>query len=86
MCNIRVIEEATDSNHASENWALILEVCDLINATEDGPKDAVRAIRKRLQQNAAKNYKTVLYTLTVSRSPNWINFYGFTDSLRCLIK
>lgn len=59
------IEEATDSNHASENWALILEVCDLINATEDGPKDAVRAIRKRLQQNAAKNYKTVLYTLTL---------------------
>lgn len=44
---------------------MILEVCDLVNATEDGPKDAVRAIKKRLLQNAAKNYKTVLYTLTV---------------------
>ncbi|KAK7593038.1 hypothetical protein V9T40_007790 [Parthenolecanium corni] len=59
------IEEATDSNQASENWALIIEVCDLINGTEDGPKDAIKAIRKRLQQNAGKNYKTILYTLTL---------------------
>lgn len=30
------------------------------------PKDAVRAIRKRLLQNAGKNYTVVMYTLTVS--------------------
>lgn len=30
------------------------------------PKDAVRAIRKRLQQNAGKNYTVVMYTLIVS--------------------
>lgn len=61
-----VIEKATDSNQASENWGLILEVCDLINSSEDGPKDAIKAIRKRLQQNAGRNYKTVIFTLIVS--------------------
>lgn len=42
-----------------------MEICDLVNETEDGPRDAVRAIKKRLQQNAGKNYAVVLYTLTV---------------------
>ncbi|XP_049778842.1 target of Myb protein 1 isoform X2 [Schistocerca cancellata] len=59
------IEQATDASLASENWALNMEICDIINDTEDGPKDAIKAIRKRLQQNAGKNYTVVMYTLTV---------------------
>ncbi|KAK3914933.1 TOM1-like protein 2 [Frankliniella fusca] len=59
------IEQATDASLASENWALNMEICDLINTTEEGPKDAIKAIRKRLQQNAARNYTVVMYTLTV---------------------
>ena len=50
---------------ASENWALNMEICDMINMTEDGAKDAVRAIHKRLKQNAGKNYTVIMYTLTV---------------------
>lgn len=42
-----------------------MEICDLVNETEDGPRDAIKAIRKRLQQNAGKNYTVVMYTLTV---------------------
>jgi hypothetical protein len=42
-----------------------MEICDLVNETEDGPRDAVKAIRKRLAQNAGKNYTVVMYTLTV---------------------
>lgn len=42
-----------------------MEICDLINNTDEGPRDAVKAIRKRLQQNAGKNYTVVMYTLTV---------------------
>lgn len=59
------IEQATDGSLASENWALNMEICDIINETDEGPKDAVKAIRKRLQQNAGKNYTVVMYTLTV---------------------
>ncbi|XP_075224458.1 target of Myb1 membrane trafficking protein isoform X2 [Lycorma delicatula] len=59
------IEQATDGSLASENWALNMEICDIINETEDGHKDAIKALRKRLQQNAGKNYTVVMYTLTV---------------------
>ncbi|XP_015929439.1 TOM1-like protein 2 isoform X2 [Parasteatoda tepidariorum] len=59
------IEQATDAALPSENWALNMEICDLINDTDEGPKDAVKAIKKRLQQNTGKNYTVVLYTLTV---------------------
>ncbi|GIY68658.1 TOM1-like protein 2 [Caerostris extrusa] len=59
------IEQATDGALASENWALNMEICDVINETDEGPKDAIRAIRKRLLQNAGKNYTVVMYTLTV---------------------
>ncbi|CAG9770570.1 unnamed protein product [Ceutorhynchus assimilis] len=59
------IEQATDGTLASENWALNMEICDIINETEEGPKDAIRAIKKRLTQNAGKNYTVIMYTLTI---------------------
>ncbi|XP_050513586.1 TOM1-like protein 2 isoform X1 [Diabrotica virgifera virgifera] len=59
------IEQATDGTLASENWALNMEICDLVNETEDGPRDAIKAIRKRLTQNAGKNYTVVMYALTI---------------------
>lgn len=59
------IEQATDASLPSENWTLNMEICDLINETDEGPKDAVKAIRKRLQQNTGKNYTVVLYALIV---------------------
>ncbi|CAG7835075.1 unnamed protein product [Allacma fusca] len=59
------IEQATDSSLASENWGLNMEICDMINMSEDGAKDAARAIHKRLKQNAGKNYTIIMYTLTV---------------------
>ncbi|XP_057669876.1 TOM1-like protein 2 isoform X1 [Diorhabda carinulata] len=59
------IEQATDGSLASENWALNMEICDLVNETDDGPRDAIKAIRKRLTQNAGKNYTIVMYTLII---------------------
>ncbi|TSK87504.1 Target of Myb protein 1 [Bagarius yarrelli] len=44
----------------SEDWGLNMEICDMICETEDGPKDAVRAIKKRIVGN--KNFKEVLET------------------------
>ncbi|XP_048487572.1 target of Myb protein 1 isoform X1 [Plutella xylostella] len=59
------IEQATDGLLPSENWALNMEICDLINASPEAAKDAIKAIRKRLTQSAGKNYTVVMYTLTV---------------------
>ncbi|KAK8384753.1 hypothetical protein O3P69_014361 [Scylla paramamosain] len=58
------IEQATAETLPSEDWGLNLEVCDLVNESEDGPRDAIKAIRKRLTTQP-KNYTVVMYTLTV---------------------
>ncbi|XP_062581566.1 TOM1-like protein 2 isoform X2 [Saccostrea cucullata] len=60
----QLIERGTDGSQASENWMVLMEVCDIINETDEGPKDAARAIRKRLSQNMGKNHTAVMYTLT----------------------
>ncbi|XP_042214744.1 TOM1-like protein 2 isoform X2 [Homarus americanus] len=61
------IEQATAETLPSEDWGLNLEVCDLINESEDGPRDAIKAIRKRLATQP-KNYTVVMYTLTLLES------------------
>lgn len=40
-----------------------MEICDIINETDEGPKDAMRALKKRLSGN--KNYREVMLALTV---------------------
>ncbi|KZS15499.1 putative ADP-ribosylation factor-binding protein GGA1 [Daphnia magna] len=61
----QLIERATDASLSDEDWALNIEICDLINEQDDGPRDAVRAIKKRLQLNAGKNHAVVMHTLIV---------------------
>ncbi|KAG9331792.1 hypothetical protein JZ751_016994 [Albula glossodonta] len=56
------IEQATSSSLQSEDWGLNMEICDIINETEEGPKDAVRAIKKRIVGN--KNFREVMLALT----------------------
>uniref|UniRef100_H0XDC0 Target of myb1 membrane trafficking protein n=1 Tax=Otolemur garnettii TaxID=30611 RepID=H0XDC0_OTOGA len=56
-------EKATDGSLQSEDWALNMEICDIINETEEGPKDAVRAVKKRIMGN--KNFHEVMLALTV---------------------
>ncbi|KAL7056308.1 hypothetical protein AAHC03_020641 [Spirometra sp. Aus1] len=58
-----LIERATDSGKPCIDWALILEICDALYETDDGPKDAIRAIRKRLTSAAGKDHLSVWYTL-----------------------
>ncbi|XP_016895852.1 target of Myb1 membrane trafficking protein isoform X6 [Cynoglossus semilaevis] len=57
------IESATSSSLPSEDWTLNMDICDIINSLEDGPKDAVRALRKRIVGN--KNFKEVMLALSV---------------------
>uniref|UniRef100_A0A3B5LN96 VHS domain-containing protein n=1 Tax=Xiphophorus couchianus TaxID=32473 RepID=A0A3B5LN96_9TELE len=60
------IERATDGGLQSEDWTLNMEICDIINETDEGPKDAMRALKKRLSGN--KNYREVMLVLTVGCS------------------
>ncbi|XP_044156348.1 target of Myb protein 1 [Bufo gargarizans] len=57
------IEKATDGSLRTEDWALNMEICDIINETEEGPKDAIRALKKRIVGN--KNFQEVILALTV---------------------
>lgn len=72
------IAKATDENLTSENWQLILDVCDQVDSKpEDGygiwtprdftdldrPRDAIAAVTKRF---AHRNANVQLYALTVS--------------------
>uniref|UniRef100_A0AAQ5XIA1 Target of myb1 membrane trafficking protein n=1 Tax=Amphiprion ocellaris TaxID=80972 RepID=A0AAQ5XIA1_AMPOC len=59
----QMIERATGSSLPTEDWALNMEICDTINSSEEGPKDALRAVKKRIVGN--KNFKEVMLTLTV---------------------
>ena len=57
--------EATAEELVTENWELNLIICDIINQTEAGPGQAVRAVRKRLEQCAGHSNKSTVLTLTV---------------------
>jgi len=61
------IEQATGTSvgQTGENWALNMEICDLINGTEDGPRDGLCAIRKLLQMHTGKDQASLLSTLNV---------------------
>uniref|UniRef100_A0A3Q3IPB0 VHS domain-containing protein n=1 Tax=Monopterus albus TaxID=43700 RepID=A0A3Q3IPB0_MONAL len=44
-----------DGGLQNEDWTLNMEICDIINETDDGPKDTMRALKKRRSGN--KNYR-----------------------------
>ena len=58
-----MISRASDEVLPSEDWTLIMEICDYVNTREEGPKDAARAIRKRFQ--VAKSTKSILHVLII---------------------
>ncbi|XP_076585831.1 target of Myb1 membrane trafficking protein isoform X2 [Chaetodon auriga] len=57
------IERATSGLLQAEDWALNMEICDIINETEEGPRDSVKAIKKRIVGN--KNFREIMLALTV---------------------
>lgn len=56
------LEAATSELNVQEDWSLNLEITDDINATDNGPKDAVKAIKRRL---TSKDERVLMLTLTV---------------------
>lgn len=56
--------KATDENLTSEDWGAIIEVCDKVSGDQNGSKEAVQSMIKRL---AHRNANVQLYTLEVRR-------------------
>nr|CAB3267162.1 target of Myb protein 1-like [Phallusia mammillata] len=59
----QLVEKATSGHLATEDLALNMEICDAVGGYSDGPKDAVKAIKRRLSGN--KNYNQISLTLSV---------------------
>ncbi|RSL63525.1 Class E vacuolar protein-sorting machinery protein HSE1 [Fusarium duplospermum] len=57
--------KATDESFTSEDWGAIIEVCDKVSGDQNGPKEAVQSIIRRL---AHRNANVQLYTLEVRYS------------------
>ncbi|KAM7146296.1 TOM1-like protein 1 isoform 1-T3 [Macrochelys suwanniensis] len=58
-----LIERATVGTLPAEEWGHFMHICDIINTTDEGPKDAVKALKKRISKNC--NHKEIRFTLSL---------------------
>ncbi|XP_068923576.1 TOM1-like protein 1 [Petaurus breviceps papuanus] len=58
-----LIEKATFAGVQTEDWGQFMHICDMIITSKDGPKEAVRALKKRISKNC--NHKEIQLTLSL---------------------
>jgi hypothetical protein len=62
----QAIEKVTDGNQETEDWGLIMRICDHVAMHEESAKEAMKIIRKRLQINpVTSGWQTIGLTLTL---------------------
>jgi hypothetical protein len=61
----QLIEKASDPTSPDDNIDLIYTIIDQINAKEENAKDAIKAIRKKLQVYGGRNWSVVVKLLNV---------------------
>ncbi|CAF1312061.1 unnamed protein product [Rotaria sordida] len=62
----KAIEKVTDGSQATEDWGLIMKICDHVGTHEESAKDAMKIIRKRLQTNPLQQgWRSIALTLTL---------------------
>ncbi|KAI8393993.1 uncharacterized protein BYT42DRAFT_542171 [Radiomyces spectabilis] len=88
-----IVASATDENLTSENWELLLGVCDKVSrSSTDGARDCVNALQKRFTHRSAN---VQLYALTLAEAlvkncdvtvHREISSRSFTNALKKLIQ
>ncbi|XP_059804171.1 TOM1-like protein 1 [Hypanus sabinus] len=63
-CVGKLIDNATVGTQPAADWSRYNHICDVINSAEDGPKDAVRALKKRMMGN--RNHKEIRLALALT--------------------
>ncbi|XP_072098112.1 TOM1-like protein 1 isoform X1 [Mobula birostris] len=63
-CIGKLIDNATVGTQPTADWSRYNHICDLINCSEDGPKDAVKALKKRMMGN--RNHKEIRLALALT--------------------
>ncbi|XP_051889166.1 TOM1-like protein 1 isoform X2 [Pristis pectinata] len=59
----KLIDIATIGTQPAADWSQFNHICDIINSSEEGPKDAVKALKKRIAGN--RNYKEIRLSLSL---------------------
>ncbi|KNE57209.1 hypothetical protein AMAG_02950 [Allomyces macrogynus ATCC 38327] len=60
-----MVDAATSENLVTDDWAMIMDICDRIEQVDNGPRTCVLAIAKRIPH---KNQNVVLHALTLTEA------------------